>query len=184
MCATKVQCRPIIMGGLTWQESFRRFCFGSLTGWMWIRLVIYLRTVIKRNIRQGVTNGHISPMTNGKDTTRRIHCQVSKTEFQKNRNIWSCIERPEVVLSIIITESKLSVKWWTSMETSHHGSTVPTIPDGSTTLLCPKLFWMTSFPSRGRASSWGAGGFTFSTAMLLALFHYCYYTYSIDRCLA
>ena len=31
-----------------------------------------------------------------------------------------------------------------STDTSYLSSTVPTVPDGSTTLLCPKLFWMNS----------------------------------------
>ena len=54
------------------------------------------------------------------------------------------------------------------MDTSHLGSIVPTIPDGSTTLLCPKLFRMTS----DLISLEVLMGFTFSMAMVLALFHF------------
>ena len=54
------------------------------------------------------------------------------------------------------------------MDTSHLGSTVPTIPDVSTTLLCPKLFWMTS----DLISLEVLMGFTFSMVVLLALFHF------------
>ena len=58
----------------------------------------------------------------------------------------------ELRINGFITESKqLSVQWSTSMNMSHLGSTVPVIPGGSITLLCPKLFWMTSFTWRGRA---------------------------------
>ena len=53
------------------------------------------------------------------------------------------------------------------MDTSHLGSTVLTVPDGSTTLLCPKLFWMTS----DLISLEVLMGFAFSTAMLFVLFH-------------
>ena len=50
------------------------------------------------------------------------------------------------------------------MDTSHLGSTMLTIPNGST-LLCPKLFWMICdlIPLKV---------FTFSMVMLLAPFHF------------
>ena len=81
---------------------------------------------------------------------------------------WRCwrvllsVDRQCFEQCIFITVSKqclLSVLWSTSADTSHLGSTVPFIPDGSTNLLCPKLFCQ-------------VGLFTFSTALLLALFHF------------
>ena len=47
---------------------------------------------------------------------------------------------------------------------------MPTIPDGSTTLLCPKLFWMTSDLIFMEVLI----VFSFSTAMLLAVSFICW----------
>ena len=76
-----------------------------------------------------------------------------------------------ILFTEIFTESNLKFTFSIVIDVDGHISSwqhcALYIPDGSTTLLCPKLFLMTS----DLISLEVLMGFTFSTAMLLALLH-------------